>query len=374
MEVGSRLDTMNDMTWEFTAKKYVPPKPPPSPPGPKPHPKPHPKPPPPAPPFAPSYTVEFGVMKGGKVVPISTKEAFTTKTANLQVAVDASVSNFQRIRRPDDSLYEALAEAKNVSLAAGAAPPKLTPIFGYSFCTSPSIRNIEPSCFLETSVSPGYDKAFAEFSSLFPMSDTSMCGLPNSAQAITPYQKKTQRGYFEARAIYRDTAKLKAALGNITAAGDAADYMVVSMGDEIALSVPPGAVGEQQFQQWMKLTYPAVHVSKYNATICYDAKACNPSVHYYSNLYSAAYGLSVLAPATKAITSALKNAGVGANYSPLDYNPHGGYSQFQYWYPVNKAVTIFRKQAMTLPWSEVSVAFTLGLSSAPSQLHVVSYH
>jgi hypothetical protein len=45
-------------------------------------------------------------------------------------------------------------------------------------------------------------------------------------------------------------------------------------------------------------------------------------------------------------------AGVGANYSPLDYNPHGGYTQFQYWYPVNKAVTIYREQAMTLPWSE----------------------
>ena len=29
-----------------------------------------------------------------------------------------------------------------------------------------------------------------------------------------------------------------------------------------------------------------------------------------------------------------------------------GYSQFQYWYPVNKAVTIYRAGAMTLPWSE----------------------
>ena len=30
----------------------------------------------------------------------------------------------------------------------------------------------------------------------------------------------------------------------------------------------------------------------------------------------------------------------------------GGYTQFQYWYPVNKAITIFRKGAMTLPWGE----------------------
>ena len=36
-EVGSRLDTMNDMTWEFTAKLLTPPPPPP---GPKPPPHP----------------------------------------------------------------------------------------------------------------------------------------------------------------------------------------------------------------------------------------------------------------------------------------------------------------------------------------------
>ena len=33
----------------------------------------------------------------------------------------------------------------------------------------------------------------------------------------------------------------------------------------------------------------------------------------------AAYGLSVLGPATKTITKALKNAGVGANYSPVTH-------------------------------------------------------
>ena len=103
--------------------------------------------------------------------------------------------------------------------------------------------------------------------------------------------------------------------------------MVVSMGDEIVLPVPPGAVGAAKFQTWMAATYPGVHVPVYNATICYDPKACNPATHYYSNLFSAAYGLSVLLPATKTITTALKNAGVGANYSPLDYNPHGSYVQ-----------------------------------------------
>jgi hypothetical protein len=45
-------------------------------------------------------------------VPISTGEVFSTKTATLQIALDASVSNFRRVRRPDDSLSAALAEAK----------------------------------------------------------------------------------------------------------------------------------------------------------------------------------------------------------------------------------------------------------------------
>ena len=33
-------------------------------------------------------------------------------------------------------------------------PPTLTPIWGYTFCTLGAIRNIEPNCFLNTSLSP----------------------------------------------------------------------------------------------------------------------------------------------------------------------------------------------------------------------------
>ena len=102
------------------------------------------------------------------------------------------------------------------------------------------------------------------------------------------------------------------------------------MGDEIALAVPSGATGATMFKQWLsQMHYPSV--GAFNDSICYDAKKCNPAVHYYSNLYVDAYGLSVLSGATKTITTALKNAGVGANYSPLTYSAHGGYTQFAYW-------------------------------------------
>ena len=181
----------------------------------------------------------------------------------------------------------------------------------------------------------------------FPISDSSLAAVG----AISDAQKATKRGYLEARAIYQDPTKLKYALGNLTAAGVADDYMVstaaacrllslgcvshlgpqvVSMGDEIALAVPSGATGATMFKQWLsQMHYPSV--GAFNDSVCYDAKKCNPAVHYYSNLYVDAYGLSVLSGATKTITTALKNAGVGANYSPLTYSAHGGYTQFAYW-------------------------------------------
>lgn len=234
----------------------------------------------------PSYTVQFGVSTdgGGTVVPIASNEVFSTTTPFLEVGLDASVSNFKRIRRPDDSLYAALAEAKNVTLPVGAKAPTLTPIWGYSFCVSGSIRDVEPNCFLNTSLSPGYDKAYEEFMGYFPISDTSAA----SVGMITPYQKATKRGYIEMRDVYFNSAHLRWRLGNLTAGGSADDYMVASMGDEIALPVPGGAAGEAQFQHWMSIAHPGVHVPMYNATSCYSPKACNPSTHYYSNLYVAA--------------------------------------------------------------------------------------
>jgi hypothetical protein len=71
----SRLDTMNDGTWEFTAKLMPPPPPPP---GPKPK-KPPPKPPPP-PPFQPAYEIQFGVMeKGAEITATFSRSRFPLK-------------------------------------------------------------------------------------------------------------------------------------------------------------------------------------------------------------------------------------------------------------------------------------------------------
>ena len=109
----------------------------------------------------------------------------------------------------------------------------------------------------------------------FPLSDSSLAAVG----AISDAQKATKRGYLEARAIYQDPTKLKYALGNLTAAGVADDYMVSTAqmltlflspacewlagllltltdvavlgttggvdGDEIALALPSGMTGRR---------------------------------------------------------------------------------------------------------------------------------
>ena len=56
-----------------------------------------------------------------------------------------------------------------------------------------------------------------EFNTMFPISDSSADGVG----MITPFQKTRKTGYFEARTVYAGATKLKYAMGNLTATGDA---------------------------------------------------------------------------------------------------------------------------------------------------------
>ena len=130
-------------------------------------------------------------MEHGSIVPIT---SFVVKDLVLEVAFDSNTMATKRFRAPDASLHNALAEANLAVIPAGAKPPSLTPIFGYTFCTAPcSGRGFcigEPGCFTDTSTTPGYDAAFAEFIKAFPISDSSKAGIGQ----ITPYQKQTKVG------------------------------------------------------------------------------------------------------------------------------------------------------------------------------------
>jgi hypothetical protein len=375
VEVGSRLDTFNDGTWTFTStdlkasyscvggkcvkqfggnyttstchKDCAPPA----------------GPPPPKPAlFDPSFTIEFGVKPvqsgGSAIVSIG---SFTSKgavagrygpTIELELAYDASTVWSKRLRLGDASLYEAVTEAKSGAVPPGSHPPILTPLYGYTFCSNPSIRDVEPSCTLAASESADYVAAHAEFMTLFPMVDTSGYQDPRKA---SPRALKLGRGYYEARAAIQNLTSLELTLKNFSAEGVADKVLVVSMGDEISLSVPADPVAAQSaFVAWCKknkVTMPG----RYN--VSWEAGGvADPKLFYYSNQFANSFGLDAMAAATALLRKYLPNANIGANYSPMTYGT-GGYIQNIFMYPVNKAVTMFRSGAMTLPWVPLSYAF-----------------
>jgi hypothetical protein len=182
---------------------------------------------------------------------------------------------------------------------------------------------------------------------LFPMVDASGYQDPRKA---APAVLKAGRAYFEARAEINNLTKLELLLKNFTAEGVADKVLVVSMGDEISLSVPSNpAAAQAGFEAWCtanKVPVPGT----YNVSWDPDGVA-NAKLFYYSNLYTNAYGLDAMSAATALLRKYLVNANIGANYSPMTYGP-AGYIENVFFYPVNKGVTMFRKGAMTLPWAE----------------------
>ena len=178
------------------------------------------------------------------------------------------------------------------------------------------------------------------------MSTTAACSLDGSnPRPQCDFAQTRGQGYTDFRRIYKNLTKLEIAVKELVTAGTADKMMIVSMGDEITLDEPWEP--DVYFPQFCKAEgYPAADCTHYNFT-----DASNPAQFWYSNVYRNVFGLQRLARATTVITQYLKNAGVGANYSPLTYQPTG-YVSPAYFYPVNKAVTMFRQGAMTMPWGE----------------------
>ena len=308
VEVGSRLDAFNDGTWMFTAKPMV-------------RHQPDYK--------TPPYSIEFGV----KETPTSAVESIGTfsngnqlkggLSASIQVVFDANTKATRRMRPTDVALGEALAEAAAGAVPPGGKPPALTPIFGYSFCKADVVRAIEPSCSLAASTSASFDGDLAEFLTYVPLSDTAT-GDPRKGDL------KRKRSYFEARALIHNLTNLELILQNLTAAGVADDVLVVSMGDEISLAVPSDpATAQKLFAAWCAKNHIPVP-GTFNTTYAGNAK-----LFWYSNLFSNSFGLTAMSGATSLLRKYLKNANVGANYSPLTYS-HEGYVKNIYMYPARQ--------------------------------------
>ncbi len=127
---------------------------------------------------------------------------------------------------------------------------------------------------------------------------------------------------------------------------------MVSLGDEISLVEPPED-DHQGFQAWLQTqgsgfaqVLRTVDGNWGQIRYAPDRQTArtNPSLYYYSQRYRRHYGIGALKAHTDLIRQYLPNAGIGANYSPH----HGHF----YLGEAHKWVSVFRQNAMTMPWSE----------------------
>ena len=113
-------------------------------------------------------------------------------------------------------------------------------------------------------------------------------------------------------------------------------FAIITMGDEIAIPLPDSnptpqkqAQSEVEFRRWAreerKLSLSEVGCNeslgwdgcRWNATP--SGNASNPRLFYYSKVWSFQWGSLQLKKFTDAITAHLPHVGVGANFSPSDY-------------------------------------------------------
>jgi hypothetical protein len=158
---------------------------------------------------------------------------------------------------------------------------------------------------------------------LFPMVDTSGYQDPRKA---SPRALKLGRGYYEARAAIQNLTSLELTLKNFSAEGVADKVLVVSMGDEISLSVPADPVAAQSaFVEWCKKNkVPAP--GHYNVSWGSDGVA-DPKLFYYSNRFANSFGLDAMSAATALLRKYLPNAKQVHKQSLLDQSSNGYFSE-----------------------------------------------
>ena len=113
-------------------------------------------------------------------------------------------------------------------------------------------------------------------------------------------------------------------------------FAIITMGDEIAIPLPDSnptpqkqAQSEVEFRRWareerqLSLSEVGCNESlgwggcRWNATP--SSNVSNPRLFYYSKVWSFQWGSLQLKKFTDAITAHLPHVGVGANFSPSDY-------------------------------------------------------
>lgn len=297
-EVGSLLDTLSDGQWVWSAKGDAP--------------------------EAPlKYRVEVGVRGAdGKIAPIRAVEG---TSAQLRLAFDANTRYTRRIRLPQEILAALVQHLKQHPVPGKL--PQQTLIYGYTF---------EPM-----EGQPEYNSLVAEFTGLFNLTPTT--ATVQSGGAVP-------RGYIDVR--YLNLTQLEEHCQKLVKEGVAPQIACVSLGDEISLPAPP-ATDHEGFRNWLQQQnadprqvdpasggdWQKIQYAPQPATA--DSK---PALYYFSRRYAEHHGIQQQKQRTDILRRYLPNAGIGANFSP--HHPP------EYIGEVHKWVTLFRRQGMTMPWSE----------------------
>lgn len=302
-EVGSLLDTLNDGQWNLKATASGP-----------------------STPGGILYQLEFGVADArGEIQSI---RSFKNLTGSVSLAYDADTRYSRRIRLSEQVLYDLLAYLKKQPIRGRA--PTQTLIYGYTFTPQPG--------------NPKYNQAIDDF-----IETIGATALNRTRRGNIEKSSPLIRGYIDVRG--RSPAQLEKMCKELKAEGKAKQIAVVSLGDEIGLRRPPRN-DHGAFQTWLKTqklkpeevdsnasTWGQITLSPDKAT----AKS-NPSLYYYSQLYSYRYGIEQQKKLTDVLKKHLPNAGVGANFSP-----HHGH---MYLGPTHHWISVFRENGMTMPWGE----------------------
>ncbi len=288
VEVGSLLDSLNDGQWGANAKGKD-----------------------------LDYVLQFGLKTAaGKIDQIA---EFPSRADKLDLAYHGDTRYSRLVRDSSQVLYDLLDYLRKQPKRGRL--PKRTLIYGYTF----DVRGRNAK----------YQAAVKEFTDMFALSH-------GRSGATGP------RGYIDVRSVGTD--KLAEHCRKLGA--DAKNIASVSLGDEIGLA-RPGAQANPGFRNWLKTQkvkpndlLPGIG-NDWNK-IAYNVKdKSKPGLYYWSKRYEYHYGIMAIKMRTDILRRHLPNAGIGANFSP-----HHGGAVHGYLGEVHKWVTLFRKQGMTMPWSE----------------------
>lgn len=327
-EMGSMLDTLNDGQWRIKAQTGKDPK-------------------------APvKYKIEFATKEANSFKPFST---FEVEQPLLRLVYDGDLRYHPRMRTEESVLSDLLASIKAEPFTGKT--PKLTPIYFLSFDPIPENEKYMREC--------------AEFNKMFTgePNDCALFWLSKRGNQVVGGQRFPLQPV-SLEKPWDSSNRAGVAIGNNIPVSDIENMLLtafpapevrqsivtVSLGDEIGLPQPKAGVPESDaaLQAWGKEHHLtpvqlAPSAKDWSEVVWQiptpELKASHPEIYYYLRTFAQDYGIEQMKSRTSVIRKMLPNAQIGANFSP-----HHGVAPFLG--ETTKWITLFRREGMTMPWSE----------------------